>query len=68
MPRYGRANSRRDLPRIQAETDEYRGLLAQFAVRFGLPDELAVEAAQPTDAAHALVRGLTSEGRNLTAM
>jgi hypothetical protein len=26
------ATLRRDLPRIQAKTDEYRGLLAQFAV------------------------------------
>jgi hypothetical protein len=60
------ANSRRDLPRIQAETDEYRGVLAQFAVRLGVQDELAVEAAQPTDAAQALVRSLISEGRNLT--
>jgi chromosome segregation protein len=60
------ASNRRDLPRIQAETDEYRGLLAQLALRLGLPDESAVEAAQPTDAAQALVRSLISEGRNLT--
>ena len=30
------------------------------------PDESAVEAAQPTDAAQALVRSLISEGRDLT--
>ena len=30
------ANNRRDLPRIQAETDEYQAILAEFAVRLGL--------------------------------
>jgi uncharacterized protein YhaN len=59
------ANDQRDLPRIQAETNEYQGLLAQFAVRLGLQDEAAVEAAQPTDAAQALVGELIFEGRNL---
>jgi uncharacterized protein YhaN len=60
------ANNRRDLPRIQAETDEYSGLLAEFAVRLGLSDSSAVESAQLTDAARARLRGLITEGRNLT--
>jgi len=59
------ANNRRDLPRIQGETDEYSGLLAEFAVRLGLSDSSAVESAQLTDAARARLRGLITEGRNL---
>ena len=60
------ANDRGDLPRIQAETDEFRALLAGLAVRLGLEDPSAVEATQPTDAAQALIRGLITEGRDLT--
>jgi uncharacterized protein YhaN len=59
------ANNRRDLPRIQAETDEYQAILAEFAVRLGLHDVSAIDAAQPTDAAQALIRALISEGRTL---
>ena len=59
------ANGRRDLPRIQAEADEYRRLLVESAVKLGLPDEAAVEAAQPTAAAQALVDKMISEGRRL---
>lgn len=61
------ANNRRDLPRIQAEADEYSGVLAELTLRLGLRDPFAVEAAQPTDAAQALIRGLISAGRDLTA-
>lgn len=60
------SNNRRDLPRIQAEADEYRRLLVQAAVKLGLPDETAVEAAQPTVAAQALVEKMISEGHRLT--
>lgn len=60
------ADSQGDLPRIQADTDEYRGALAELAVRLGRADASAVEAAQPSDAAQALVRGLVVEGRVLT--
>jgi uncharacterized protein YhaN len=60
------ANGRRDLPRIQAEADEYRRLLIEAAVQLGLPDEAAVEAAQPTAAAQALVEKMISEGQRLT--
>ncbi|MBL0156815.1 MAG: hypothetical protein IPP47_06885 [Bryobacterales bacterium] len=61
------SNDRRDLPRVQAEADDYGGRLAELAVRLGLDDAAEVEAAQPTDAAQALVRGLISEGRSLAA-
>ena len=60
------ANGRRDLPRIQAEADEYSRLLFEAAVKLGLPDEAAVEAAQPTAAAQALVEKMASEGHRLT--
>jgi uncharacterized protein YhaN len=60
------ANDRRDLPRIQAEADEYRRSLVEVAVKLGLPDEAAVEAAQPTAAAQALVEKMISEGQRLT--
>jgi hypothetical protein len=59
------ASQRRDLPRIQAEADEYRGNLAELAIRLGMPDERAVEATQPSDVDLALVRTLISEGRDL---
>jgi uncharacterized protein YhaN len=59
------ASNRRDLPRIQAETDEFRGYLVEYAGRLGLHDESAIDAVQPTDAAQALVRALVLEGRNL---
>jgi uncharacterized protein YhaN len=60
------ANGRRDLPRIQAEVDEYRRLLGESAVKLGMPDETAVEAAQPTAAAQALAEKMISEGHRLT--
>jgi uncharacterized protein YhaN len=59
------ASNRRDLPRIQAETDEFRGILVEYAGRLGVHDESAIDGAQPTDAAQALVRALVLEGRNL---
>jgi uncharacterized protein YhaN len=59
------ASNRADLPRIRAETDEYQGLLAEFAARLGL-NETAIENALPTDAAQALIRGLVTEGRTIT--
>jgi uncharacterized protein YhaN len=60
------ADNQGDLPRIQAETDDYSGALAELAVRLGLADASAVEASQPTDAAQVLVRGLVVEGRAIT--
>lgn len=61
------ARDRRDLPRIQAEADDYRGRLAELAVRLGLEDTAAVEMRQPADAAQGLVRSLSGEGRTLVA-
>ena len=59
--------NRRDLPRVQAEANEYGGVLAELTVRLGLSDAVAVEAAQPTDSAQALIRdSLISECRDLT--
>jgi uncharacterized protein YhaN len=59
------ASNRRDLPRIQAEADEYRGQVRQLAVRVGLGPEAAFEGRQPTDAAQALVKRLIAEGREI---
>jgi chromosome segregation protein len=61
------ATNRRDLPRIQAEADDYRGRLAELAVRLGLEDTAAVETRQPADAAQGSVRSLIGEGRKLVA-
>jgi uncharacterized protein YhaN len=59
------ANDRRDMPRIQAEADEYSALLGQLAVRLGLSEVAHVEEQQPSDAAQALTRSLISEGKTL---
>lgn len=54
----------KDLPRIEAERDDYDGELGQFAGRLGMsgPD---LDARQPTDAALAGLRTLIEEGRRL---
>jgi uncharacterized protein YhaN len=59
------ASNRRDLPRIQAEADEYRGQVRQLAMRVGLAAEVAFEGRQPTDATQALVKRLIAEGRDI---
>jgi uncharacterized protein YhaN len=61
------AIARRDLPRIEAETDDYRDRLAKIATALGLADATVAEEAQPTEAAQALIRSLIAEGRKLTA-
>jgi uncharacterized protein YhaN len=57
------AKDKRDMPRVQAEADEYSALLAQVALRLGLPDADEVQKKRPTDAALALSRSLASEGK-----
>jgi uncharacterized protein YhaN len=61
------ANNRRDMPRIQAEADDYRGRLAEITIRLGLTDAAALEKDRPTDAERAQVRTLIKEGRTLAA-
>ena len=61
------ASNRADLPRIRAETDQYHGLLTEFAARLGI-DETTIETTIPTDAAQALIRSLILEGRRLDEM
>ena len=58
-------SNRRDLPRIQAEADEYRGQLGLLAVRLGLAGDAVVEGRQPADSAQALIRRLIAEGRDV---
>ena len=59
------ASNRRDLPRIQAEADEYRGQVRQLAMRVGLAAGTAFDGQQPTDAAQALVKRLIAESRDI---
>lgn len=57
------ANDRRDIPRVQAEADEYSADLNQIAIRLGISDIACVEEQQPTDAALALIQCLINEGK-----
>lgn len=59
------ANDRRDMPRIQAEADEYSAAITQIAIRLGLANVAHVEEQQPTDAAMALTQSLINEGKAL---
>ena len=52
-----------DLPRIQAETDDYAAELGQLALRLGLEKTTVLDDRQPSDAALALVRNLIGEGK-----
>lgn len=56
----------RDLPRIEAERDNYDAELRQFAGRLGIADA-DLDARLPTDAALAELGGLVAEGRRLAA-
>ncbi|WP_018700181.1 ATP-binding protein [Amorphus coralli] len=54
----------KDLPRIEAERDDYDGELRQFAARLGMSDA-DLDASQPTDAALADLRTQVADGRRL---
>ena len=60
-------DAKRDLPRIEAEADQYDADLQQLAARLGLPDTPALEAAHPADATLARVRQAVETGRALAA-
>ncbi len=63
----GYANEKRDLPRVQAEADQYAAALERHARALGLPDAEALETRRPTAAALAALRGLIAEGRKIQA-
>ncbi len=63
----GYANEKRDLPRVQAEADQYVAALERHARALGLPDVEALETRRPTAAALAALRGLIAEGRKVQA-
>ncbi len=56
----------RDIPRIQAEADEFSASLNQLAVRLGMTDASQVKEKQPADIVYAAIRGLISEGKKLS--
>ena len=60
------AKDQRDIPRIQAEGDEYSADLSHLAVRLGLPDSAEVEARRLADTVYVSIRSLISEGKKLS--
>lgn len=59
------AAKQRDLPRIEAERDDYASEIVELARRLGLPAADEMERVQPSDAMLSQARELLAEGRRL---